>query len=128
LISQDHWHCSEYLICGICAQHIQWWSDKLRFDRDGVVALFLSSLESLFDGVNAGRCVACKLDIGAEFYGLGCQTTSDRGGKNGEGRGGDWLREGSKDSFGFAVCSISVGYRGGPLGSDTYASASLKAS
>ena len=107
MTSQSHWHCSKYLICGICAKHIQWWGDKLRFDRDSVVALLLSSPEGLFNGVNARRCVTCKLDIGAEFDSLGRQTTSDRGSEDGEGGGGDGLREGSIDSFGFSVSNFS---------------------
>ena len=69
--------------------------------------MLLSSPESLFNGVNAGRRIACKLDVGAEFYGLGRQTTSDRGSEDGENGGGDRLRKGSKDSFGLAVSDLS---------------------
>jgi hypothetical protein len=71
------------LVGGISAQHIQWWGDELRFDWDGVVALLLPGPESLFDGVNAGRCVACKLDIRPKFDRLWCQATGDRGGEDG---------------------------------------------
>jgi len=104
--SQSYQHCSKYLIGGIRAQHVQWWGDELRFDRDCVIALFFSSLKSLLDGVNAGRCVTCKLDVGAEFYGLGSQTAGNRGGEDGKGGSGDGLREGRENSFGFAAYPI----------------------
>ena len=103
LVSRSHRHCSKYLVGGVCTQNIQWWGNELRFNWDSIVTLFFSSFESLLDGVNAGRCVACELDVGTEFDGKGGQTTSNRSGEDGEGGGGDGLGEASENGFWFAV-------------------------
>ena len=47
--------------------------------------------------------VICKLDVGTEFGDLGRQTTSNRGGEDGEGGGGDRLGEASENGFWFAA-------------------------
>ena len=127
-VSRNRRRCPKYLVGGICAQHIQWWGNKLRFDWYGVVTLLLSGPKSPFNGINARRRVARKLDIGTEFDGLWCQATGDRCGEDRKGRGGNWLRNGSEDGFGFAARPVCVSYRERLFKNDTYARASLKAS
>lgn len=70
--------------------------------------MLLPSLEGLFDGVNAGRCVTCKLDICAKFDGLWCQPASDRGGEDGKSRGWDGLREGRDHGFWFTARPLVI--------------------
>lgn len=111
VFSQNRRSYSRYLVSSICAQHIQRWGYELRFDWDGVVTLFLSSSEGLFNGVNTGRGVACKLNIRTKLDGLGRQTTSDSSGEDGERRGGNGLREGINNSFRLAARQISVSHR-----------------
>ena len=50
----------------------------------------MSDLDPMPEGV------ICKLDVGTEFGDKGRQTTSNRGGEDGEGGGGDGLGEDRK--------------------------------